>query len=865
MRRRPRRGAAVAAAAVAASALIVGTVEGAGDSPARVAARAWQAVFGERAEPAAQGEQRVLVVLAAPSLADRVAAAEKAPRPREQRRWTAEAGAAQRLLLSGLRKRGIAITRDQVFTRTFNGFSAVLTPRALAEIERVSGIAGIYPVRTVYPAATSLRPDIGEGRAPGTRVSLPGFDGAGVTVALLDTGVNGAHPYLRGRVLEGFDLVDGDRDVAPGSKPGDPGVLDSHGTAMAGLVVGQGGPNGLTGVAPGARVLPIRVLGWEQAADGSYAVLGRGDLLLAGLERAVDPNRDGVVLDRAAIALAPVIEPFAAFVDSPEARAVAGAARLGTLVVAPTGNEGPGGAAFGALGAPGAAPDALTVGAVDARADVLQADARLSAGDDEVLAESLRVLGTFGPESRLSLPVVALAGPTLADPERRAAGQADGSELGDFFDRSGASAVAGRAALLSAQGGALEQRIWNAAAAGAAAVLVHGSGLPAGALDFEGGAALPVLALPEEAGREALEALRSDESVTLTLNGAVGTANPGLMHVAGFSSGGVAFDGRVKPDVVAPGVGLATAGAPAGDPYATVTGTSAAAAVAAGGAALVAQARPELSALELKSVLAGSAGQLSEEGVPFPVTVQGAGLLDPQRAAAAELAVGPTTLAFGRAGGPGWSATRLVTVRNVSRRPLEVGFGVAPEGEAARELSFSAAPTRLTLAPGEAADVQVRVGAGEEPAAGAAGTFVVGAEGAEPARVPWAIAPRPTADEPLVGDVRISHHEFSPSDAAPVVLAFRVGRVDAGPDGDAVEPAGLLELELWTAKGERLGVLARLRDVLPGRYAFGLTGRDPQGRVLAAGSYVLRLRAHAVDGEDGQRPATAEAAFTIRQ
>jgi minor extracellular serine protease Vpr len=854
----------VAAAAVAASALIVGTVQGAGDSPARVAARAWQAVFGERPEPAAQGEQRVLVVLAAPSLADRVAAAETAPRPREQRRWTAEAEAAQRLLLTGLRKRGITIARDQVFTRTFNGFSAVLTPRALAEIERASGIAGIYPVRTVYPAVTSLRPDFGEGRAPGTRVSLPGFDGAGVTVALLDTGVDRSHPYLRGRVLEGFDLVDGDRNVAPGPKPGEPGVLDSHGTAMAGLVVGQGGPNGLTGVAPGARVLPIRVLGWEQAADGSHALLGRGDLLLAGLERAVDPNRDGVVLDRAAIALAPVIEPFAAFVDSPEARAVAGAARLGTLVVAPAGNEGQAGAAFGALGAPGAAPDALTVGAVDARADVLQADARLSAGDDEVLAESLRVLGAFGPDSPLSLPVVALAGPTLADPERTAEAQADGSELGDFFDRSGASNVAGHAALLPAEGGALEQRIWNAAAAGAAAVLVHGSGLPAGALDLEEGAALPVLALPEEAGQAALEALRAGEPVTLALTGAVRTANPALMHVAGFSSGGVAFDGRLKPDVVAPGMGLAT-GAPAGDSYATATGTSAAAAVAAGGAALVAQARPELSALELKSVLAGSAGQLSENGVPFRVTAQGAGLLDPQRAAAAELAVGPTTLAFGRAGGPGWSATRLVTVRNVSRRPLEVGFGVAPEGEAARGLSFSAAPTGLTLAPGEAADVQVRVGAEDDPAGGAAGTFVVGAEGAEPARVPWAIAPRPTEGEPLVGDVRISHHEFSPSDAAPVVLAFRVGSVDAGPEGDLVEPAGLLELELWTAKGERLGVLARLRDVLPGRYAFGLTGRDPQGGVLAEGAYVLRLRAHSVDGEDGQEPAVAEAAFTIKQ
>ena len=73
----------------------------------------------------------------------------------------------------------------------------------------------------------------------------------------------------------------------------------------------------------------------------------------------------------------------------------------------------------------------------------------------------------------------------------------------------------------------------------------------------------------------------------------------------------------------------------------------------------------------------------------------------------------------------------------------------------------------------------------------------------------------------------------------------------------------MLELELWTADGRRLGVLARLRDVLPGRYAYGLTGRGPSGRLLAEGSYVLRLRAHPVDGDDGTQPSTAEAVFTI--
>ena len=103
---------------------------------------------------------------------------------------------------------------------------------------------------------------------------------------------------------------------------------------MAGIVAGG---KLVGGVAPGARILPLRILGWRRTHDGSYAVLGRGDALVAGLERAVDPDGNGDFRDAADIALAAVVEPFAAFSDSPESRAVAGATRLGTLVVAAAG------------------------------------------------------------------------------------------------------------------------------------------------------------------------------------------------------------------------------------------------------------------------------------------------------------------------------------------------------------------------------------------------------------------------------------------------------------------------------------------------------------------------------------------------
>jgi hypothetical protein len=70
-----------------------------------------------------------------------------------------------------------------------------------------------------------------------------------------------------------------------------------------------------------------------------------------------------------------------------------------------------------------------------------------------------------------------------------------------------------------------------------------------------------------------------------------------------------------------------------------------------------------------------------------------------------------------------------------------------------------------------------------------------------------------------------------------------------------------LDLDLFTAKGKRLGLLARLRDLLPGRYAFGLTGRGPHGRALRPGRYRVKLLAwHTTGGP----PDVRSVAFTIR-
>ena len=77
--------------------------------------------------------------------------------------------------------------------------------------------------------------------------------GDGVTVAVIDSGVDVTHPDLEGQVLAGHGI--GSDAAADGRKDSDP---EGHGTAMAGLIVGRGGgANRALGIAPEAKILPV--------------------------------------------------------------------------------------------------------------------------------------------------------------------------------------------------------------------------------------------------------------------------------------------------------------------------------------------------------------------------------------------------------------------------------------------------------------------------------------------------------------------------------------------------------------------------------------------------------------------------------
>jgi subtilisin family serine protease len=822
------------------------------DSPAPAAPVTWRGLVGEPRAPVPSG-QRMIVVLSTPSVAQRLKRARYATEAQE-RAWWASAYAAQKQVLLKLSTLGVTVRPDYSYYRVLDGFAAALDPRAVSLLDQMPEVSGIYPVRAAFPASVSetllSTKAFGAGSGHRPAVELPGYDGRGVTIALLDTGIDEAHPYLRGRVLAGIDVVDRGDDATAHSNPQDPSQLERHGTALAGILVGAGGPAGLHGVAPGATVLPIRVAGWQPGSDGKNLVYGRSDQLIAGLDRAVDPNGDGDAHDAVRVALVGVAEPYAAFADGPEAQAVQGALDLNTVVVVPAGNDGGAGPAFGSVAGPAGAPAAVAVGATDSRATLPAVRVVLRRGLDVILDRPLPLLGAASPPHALSLRVVT---------PRSTRGLAGASSV-DFFDPHGLSLVAGRAVVVPI-GTNPEATVIAASRAGAAAVILYGSALPAGSLRLSEDATSPAVVVPAADAVELLAAQRAGIDVGVAVGAVHGDANAGRGIVAGFSSQGLAYDSGVKPNLAAPGVAIATAEpgqAADGSPlYGTVNGTSAAAATTAGAAALLAQMRPDLDGPSIASLLTGYA----QRGHAPPLAV-GNGALRLGSSAVGEITASPLSLGFGIWSGPRWHATRTVTVRNVSTRRLQVSFAAVSDGDS-EALHFRVTPEHASVRAGRSKRVRVTVTALEAPSNTrlVTGAIQVSPSGSQRLRVPWALLFRAEQSN-LLGKVTLSRVSFRASDTNPAILTVQAGAL-VRDDGLQIEPVRRLDVLLYDASGRYVGVMARLRDLLPGSYTFGITGRGPTSSRLPAGRYELRFAAWPTLPLDA-KPARARIPFRIK-
>ncbi|MGY5878628.1 MAG: S8 family serine peptidase [Candidatus Thorarchaeota archaeon] len=174
-----------------------------------------------------------------------------------------------------------------------------------------------------------------------------GYNGTGVVVAVLDSGVDTDHPDLQNKVIGFRDIVDDRDDMDLGD--GIDGYDDNgHGTACVWNVAGDGTASGgtLTGVAPGASILAIKVLDEEGAGDDS--------VIAQGIEFALDNGADVISLS--------VGGEWTdnTYIIEPSIAASQEAIDAGVVVVVAAGNSGP--QAF-SINSPGILEESITVGA----------------------------------------------------------------------------------------------------------------------------------------------------------------------------------------------------------------------------------------------------------------------------------------------------------------------------------------------------------------------------------------------------------------------------------------------------------------------------------------------------------------------
>ena len=230
-----------------------------------------------------------------------------------------------------------------------------------------------------------------------------GYDGSGITVAVVDTGIDASHPDLQGKVIGWKDFVN--NRTTPYDDQG-------HGTHVSGIIAGTGAASDgkYKGVAPGAKLVGVKVLG----SDGSGSV----STIIAGIDWVIQ-NKDKYNIKVINLSLGGSQSSDGTDALSQE---VDKAWENGIAVCVAAGNSGPD---TYTVGSPAAAPDVITVGAVD-KNDVITyfssrgptADGRLK---PEVVAPgnwiiSDRASGTQLTDETVGQYYVAASGTSMATP-----------------------------------------------------------------------------------------------------------------------------------------------------------------------------------------------------------------------------------------------------------------------------------------------------------------------------------------------------------------------------------------------------------------------------------------------------------------
>lgn len=510
-----------------------------------------------------------------------------------------------------------------------------------------------------------------------------GITGRGIRVGVIDTGIDYTHSMLGGsgdpgqfetvnpdlpselfpnsRVTGGIDLVGTAYNAAAPNpalripKPDENPIDEAgHGTHVAGTVAGIGdGINSYSGVAPDSELYAIKVFG----KDGST-----GDaVVVAALEYAADPNKDGKLSDQLQVVNLSLGGGFGSG-RVLYGEAIKNLTEGGTIVVASAGNSG---AVDYITGSPATSDTALSVAAsvdntdhnwkfravrftlADQKSELVEAvEASFSKPISE-LTESLE--GNLVP--------IGLAAQDLSDEQ--------------------VAAVKGKVALIDRGMVNFTTKVLRAQNAGAiAAVIVNNQpGQPFG-MGGDEKSEIPAIMISLDLGSRIKQQLTTGPASIQFVTNELVTKKDLIDTITDFSSKGPRIDDSVlKPEIAAPGSLVISADMGQGAKAVKLSGTSMAAPHMAGVMALLRQKFPSLSVDELKSLAMTTSTTLvkNSTGEIYPVTLQGAGRVQADKAVNAQILTSISSVSFGEISYLGAKVVPVkFNVKNISEKSLSL-------------------------------------------------------------------------------------------------------------------------------------------------------------------------------------------------
>jgi len=441
-----------------------------------------------------------------------------------------------------------------------------------------------------------------ENSGPYIGVNFPknlGYEGNGIVIAVIDTGVDHLHPDLYGfgpsaKVIGGHNFIDSEKM---------PIDTNGHGTQVAGIIAADGQ---VKGIAPKSNIIAYKV-----SEDGDEV---SSDLIIKAIEQAISDDVDIINISLGVNKTNPKID-----------EAVNKAIEHGIIVITAAGNDGP---ELGSIGSPGKNPNAITVGATY---NNITSSLVATLEVNEKQYQVLPMVGVTKMEEPLTSEIIF-----------GEYGRERDLVNGDFSD---SIILVERGSDVKGETVYFSDKENNAANVGAKAVIIFNNqqGVFLGELVHEFvqpgyQPSIPTVSISREGGLVIKESLANHTIGTLHI-----FYNPDF--VAHFSSRGPVSPFYNKPDLVAPGVFVNTT---LNDgQYNFTSGTSFAAPHVTGTAALLLERNPELNPSQIKSLIVTTTDPVSDAyGNEFPTEIAGTGRLNVTKAFSANTIISPTFVIF---------------------------------------------------------------------------------------------------------------------------------------------------------------------------------------------------------------------------